>query len=79
MNNIKSKASEMLGLCTFPNSSLYATVLAPLSSSQSSRNMQPITHLCLFLRLTMRGAYLQFPIHLQGVMYNRKQVQPERG
>jgi hypothetical protein len=74
MNNVKSKALEVLGLRTFPKLSLYATVLAALSSSQSGRNMQPIAHLCLFLRLTMRGAYLQFPIHLHDVMYNRTQA-----
>ena len=74
MNNIKSKVSEVLGLRTFPNLSLYATILAALSSSQSGRNMQPITHLCLFLRLTKRGAYVQFPILLHDVMYNR--IQP---
>ena len=74
MNNIKTKASEVLGLRTYPNLSLYANVLAATSSSQSGRNMQPITHLCLCLRLTMRGAYVQFPIYLHDVMYNLTQV-----
>lgn len=79
MNNFKSKVPEVLELRIFSKLSVCATVLAGLSSSQSGRNMQPITNFCLFLRLTVRGAYLQLPTHLHDMMYNRTQVQLERG